>query len=218
MSSSLLNCACAVRLSSMMPLVILPGQFSTISERLEGRRVRQSDGLAPWRAVGAEYLGHDPPSQGFGATGSASAFEALRFNYVPFDPHHAIIFEALERFWENKITRALPFLEPGEAKIGPAIASLNGHDPVVFDKTLQLGIFGRFLPKRVNLGRSGLLEDLSKACRFGGKQFHGGARRGERLQNERKPETRTPLQKNPPENYGKEDQTTVAAFLPWRGS
>jgi len=22
--------------------------------------------------------------------------------------------------------------------------------------------------------------------------------------------------KNPPENYGKEDQTTVAAFLPWR--
>ena len=24
--------------------------------------------------------------------------------------------------------------------------------------------------------------------------------------------------KNPPENYGKEDQTTVAAFLLWRGS
>jgi len=24
-------------------------------------------------------------------------------------------------------------------------------------------------------------------------------------------------QKSPPENYGKEDQTTVAAFLPWRG-
>lgn len=24
--------------------------------------------------------------------------------------------------------------------------------------------------------------------------------------------------KSPPENYGKEDQTTVAAFLPWRGS
>jgi hypothetical protein len=23
--------------------------------------------------------------------------------------------------------------------------------------------------------------------------------------------------KSPPENYGKEDQTTVAAFLPWRG-
>jgi len=23
---------------------------------------------------------------------------------------------------------------------------------------------------------------------------------------------------SPPENYGKEDQTTVAAFLPWRGS
>ena len=24
--------------------------------------------------------------------------------------------------------------------------------------------------------------------------------------------------KSPPENYGKEDQTTVAAFLPWRDS
>jgi hypothetical protein len=24
--------------------------------------------------------------------------------------------------------------------------------------------------------------------------------------------------KRPPEDYGKEDQTTVAAFLPWRGS
>ena len=23
--------------------------------------------------------------------------------------------------------------------------------------------------------------------------------------------------KSPPENYGKEDHTTVAAFLPWRG-
>jgi len=24
--------------------------------------------------------------------------------------------------------------------------------------------------------------------------------------------------RSPPEDYGKEDQTTVAAFLPWRGS
>jgi len=24
--------------------------------------------------------------------------------------------------------------------------------------------------------------------------------------------------KSPPEDYGKKDQTTVAAFLPWRGS
>jgi len=27
-----------------------------------------------------------------------------------------------------------------------------------------------------------------------------------------------PTRKNPPENYGKENQTTVAAFLPWRDS
>jgi hypothetical protein len=29
---------------------------------------------------------------------------------------------------------------------------------------------------------------------------------------------RIPAKKSPPENYGKEDQTTVAAFLLWRGS
>ena len=29
---------------------------------------------------------------------------------------------------------------------------------------------------------------------------------------------RSSLKKRPPEDYGKEDQTTVAAFLPWRGS
>jgi hypothetical protein len=32
------------------------------------------------------------------------------------------------------------------------------------------------------------------------------------------PGGRAALQKSPPENYGKEDQTTVAAFLPWRVS
>jgi hypothetical protein len=26
------------------------------------------------------------------------------------------------------------------------------------------------------------------------------------------------IKKSPPENYGKKDQTTVAAFLPWRDS
>jgi len=29
---------------------------------------------------------------------------------------------------------------------------------------------------------------------------------------------RPTTKKSPPENYGKEDQTTVAAFLLWRGS
>jgi hypothetical protein len=28
--------------------------------------------------------------------------------------------------------------------------------------------------------------------------------------------TRLTKKRSPPENYGKEDQTTVAAFLPWR--
>ncbi len=33
-----------------------------------------------------------------------------------------------------------------------------------------------------------------------------------------RPEVAIHLKQSPPENYGKENQTTVAAFLPWRGS
>jgi len=44
-----------------------------------------------------------------------------------------------------------------------------------------------------------------------GVYFLVGGRRGDHRYNSSE-------RKSPPENYGKEDQTTVAAFLPWRGS
>ena len=75
------------------------------------------------------------------------------------------------------------------------------------------------MPQGVNLRLTGFFHDFGKTRCFDFKEFHKGrdgppgrpnfifsARCG------------TPRLKSPPENYGKEDQTTVAAFLPWRGS
>jgi len=55
-----------------------------------------------------------------------------------------------------------------------------------------------FNPQRVNLGLPAFLDDDSEARGFDLEKLHE--------------------KKSPPENYGKEDQTTVAAFLLWRGS
>ena len=54
------------------------------------------------------------------------------------------------------------------------------------------------LPKRVRFWPASFLHDFGESPRFHFQQFH--------------------REKSPPENYGKEGQTTVAAFLPWRGS
>ena len=56
----------------------------------------------------------------------------------------------------------------------------------------------RFLPEGVNLRPPALLNHDGKARGFDLEELHE--------------------KKSPPENYGKEDQTTVAAFLLWRGS
>ena len=69
-------------------------------------------------------------------------------------------------------------------------------------------IGGRFLPKGVNRRFATFFDYLRKAYRLSLEELHnsgvngapGGCAYG----------------KSPPENYGKEDQTTVAAFLPWR--
>jgi len=67
---------------------------------------------------------------------------------------------------------------------------------------LKMSISRRLLPKRVNLRLTAFFHQLRKTDGFDVEQFHirGGS------------------EKSPPGNYGKEDQTTVAAFLPWRGS
>jgi len=51
----------------------------------------------------------------------------------------------------------------------------------------------------------------SAARRFDLQKFHL------RIARPLQTELRRVYQKSPPENYGKEDRTTVAAFLPWRG-
>ena len=56
----------------------------------------------------------------------------------------------------------------------------------------------RFLPQRVDLRFPAFLNDNGEPRGFDLEELHE--------------------KKSPPENYGKEDQTTVAAFLLWRGS
>jgi len=67
------------------------------------------------------------------------------------------------------------------------------------------------LPKGVDRRLTTLFDYLRKARRFHFEELHIPAIRGA-------PGCRALPKKSPPENYGKEDQTTVAAFLPWRGS
>ena len=69
---------------------------------------------------------------------------------------------------------------------------------MIFDFRLEMSVLRRFQPKRVNFRLAGGFDDVGQAFGFCLEQFHE--------------------KKSPPENYGKEDQTTVAAFLPWRGS
>ena len=55
-----------------------------------------------------------------------------------------------------------------------------------------------FLPQGVDLRLPAFLDDHSEPRGFDLEELHE--------------------KKSPPEDYGKEDQTTVAAFLLWRGS
>jgi len=82
----------------------------------------------------------------------------------------------------------------------------------------------RLLPERVHFRFPAFFDYLCKACRFGFENFHleivgipqqREAVRSLECRRDRRP---CPARKSPPENYGKENRTTVAAFLPWRGS
>ena len=79
---------------------------------------------------------------------------------------------------------------------------MHGEQATILNERLQMAIGLWFLPKGIHFRLAAFLDDESKARRFYFEQFHGGGSSGQ----------------TPPENYGKEDQTTVAAFLPWRGS
>lgn len=134
--------------------------------------------------------------------------DSLFANKSPVDSDDAPVREAFQRFGKQEISCASPFFESRDSKICPTLAFLNRHDSVVFYLRLQMPVGRRLLPKGVNLWSTGGFYYMRKAHRFRLEQFHThSARPGGRA-----------LPKSPPENYGKEDQTTVAAFLPWRGS
>ena len=96
---------------------------------------------------------------------------------------------------------------------------MDGEQATIFNERLQMAIGLWFLPEGIHFRLAAFLDDESKTRCFYFEQFHSGASVPLAIPSKRKPEARATLSdKTPPENYGKEDQTTVAAFLPWRGS
>ena len=93
---------------------------------------------------------------------------------------------------------ALGLFKADDSKLSSALAWLNGHDAIILNLRLQVPIGRWLLPESIRFRTARLFHDLSKSRRLHVQQFH--------------------REKSPPENYGKEGQTTVAAFLPWRGS
>ncbi len=128
---------------------------------------------------------------------------------IPIDPDDPAFFKSLQRFREREICHALALAEFYYAEFCAGFTLLNRHDPVILQQTLKMAVFVGLLPQRVNFRSAGSLYDHSETGCLYAEQFH----------------TRKTCiclavgwEKSPPENYGKEDQTTVAAFLPWRGS
>jgi hypothetical protein len=75
---------------------------------------------------------------------------------------------------------------------------------------LEVAVSGRFLPQRVDLRLTAAFDYMGKTRCFDLEKFHCESP-------DRADGVRPFTKKSPPENYGKEDLTTVAAFLPWRG-
>src|SRR4051812_6555854 len=141
----------------------------------------------------------------------------LRLDERPVDSHDPLALETFQRFRERQETRASPGVETDFAKICPALRGSDGHDAIVFQERLEMPVRFWFLPEGIHFGPSVFLDDDTEANGFYCKQLHCGCRalcQTPPLLKRRFPET--PYKKSPPENYGKEDQTTVAAFLLWR--
>jgi len=76
----------------------------------------------------------------------------------------------------------------------------------------------RLLPESINLRVSGFFDHLRETRRFHFKEFIARQQAVWLSSNSLSTDCSRALLESPPENYGKEDQTTVAAFLPWRDS
>ena len=123
---------------------------------------------------------------------------ALRLHERPIDSHDSFSLEPLQRFRKRQETCAGLLMKADFAKIRPALRRAHRHHAIVFEERLKMSIRLRLLPQRVNFGSPAFLHDDGEARGFDFEELHE--------------------KKSPPENYGKEDQTTVAAFLLWRGS
>ncbi len=89
-------------------------------------------------------------------------------------------------------------MKPDFAEVGSAFRRSHGHDAIILKERLKMAIGFRLLPQGVNFRLATFVHDDCEARSFDFEELHE--------------------KKSPPENYGKEDQTTVAAFLLWRGS
>ena len=140
----------------------------------------------------------------------AAGLRRLVTNKRPVDSNDPLVREAFQRFWKNQISRVLSFFETDDSKVYAALAFLDRHAPIILYLRLQVTIGRWFLPERVHLRLAALFDHLGEASRFDFQEFHCGSL-------DRRARSDAPYRaKSPPENYGKEDQTTVAAFLPWR--
>src|SRR5436190_2961201 len=122
----------------------------------------------------------------------------LRLHERPIDSHDSLAFEFLQRFRERQESRARLLVKTDFAEIGSALCRSHAHYPIIFQERLKMPVRFWFLPQRVDLRLPTFLDDNRQPRCFNLKELHE--------------------KKSPPENYGKEDQTTVAAFLLWRGS
>ncbi len=115
------------------------------------------------------------------------------------------------------MSRASSFLETNDSEVRSALALQDCHRAIILYLRLKMTIRRRLLPKSINLRLSRFFNHLRETRRFHFKEFHSLSTSGGFFEFTEDSSGRTLLE-SPPENYGKEDQTTVAAFLPWRDS
>ncbi len=127
----------------------------------------------------------------------------------PVNSDNTLLRKPSQRSGKNEISRVFSLFETCDSELRSAPAPLYRHDTVVFYVRLKMTVCAGLLPERVDLWFTTFFNHLRKAYRFNFEELHSRMVRPIRGYSLTK--------KNPPENYGKEDQTTVAAFLPWRG-
>ena len=145
----------------------------------------------------------------------AAGLAGLLAHKRPVDSNNTLIRETFQRLGKDEITPAFSPFEADDSEVRPAVALLNCHDPTVLYLRLEMTIGSRLLPQSINLRDAAFFDHLRKARRFDFKQFHNSWDKRVPPSSSLEPSLLHQA-KSPPENYGKKDQTTVAAFLPWR--